>query len=125
MSSGHLIDVAVETAYLADQSDPDQDRYVFAYTVTMTNRCAVPARLLSRHWLITDGNNDVKEVRGLGVVGQHPHLSPGESFSYTSGAVLETPVGHMQGSYQMITDNGDEFDADIPAFNLAMPHTLH
>ena len=125
MSSANTIDVDVEASYLADQSDPSEDRYVFAYTVTLTNRCPVPARLLSRHWIITDGNNDVKEVRGLGVVGQHPHLSPGQSFSYTSGAVLETPVGYMRGSYQMVTDAGEEFDADIPAFNLAMPHTLH
>lgn len=119
------IGVRVETAYLEDQSEPAENRYVFAYTVTISNRGGVAARLISRHWIITDANNDVREVRGLGVVGQHPHLRPGESFTYTSGSVLETPIGHMRGSYQLVTDDGAEFDADIPAFNLSVPHSLH
>lgn len=119
------IEVTVKTHYIDGQSSPEDNRYVFAYTVTITNRGPQPARLVSRHWIITDANNDVREVRGLGVVGEHPHLAPDESFTYTSGAVLETPVGHMQGSYQMVTDGGDPFDADIPAFNLSIPGALH
>lgn len=119
------IDVSVETAYVDGQSEPQENRYVFAYTVTITNRGPEAARLVSRHWIITDANNDVREVRGLGVVGEHPHLAPDESFTYTSGAILETPVGHMHGSYQMVTDAGDQFDADIPAFNLSIPGALH
>lgn len=125
MNNPNQIAVSVKTSYVADQSDPDARRYVFAYTVTITNAGATPARLVSRHWIITDADEKVQEVRGLGVVGQHPHLEPGESFTYTSGAILETPVGHMQGSYQMVADDGTRFDAAIPAFNLATPHTLH
>lgn len=118
-----LIDV--ETNYIRDQSDPDENRYVFAYTITITNNGSVPAQLISRHWIITDANNKVQEVRGEGVVGEQPHLSPGDSFRYTSAAMLETPVGCMQGEYQMIADDGVEFDAEIPAFNLSTPNTLH
>jgi ApaG protein len=125
MGTAHAVSVAVKSAYIAEQSDPHARRYVFAYTVTITNRGELPARLVSRHWIITDAEEKVQEVRGLGVVGQHPHLDPGESFTYTSGAVIETPVGHMRGSYQMIGDDGTRFDADIPAFNLATPHSLH
>ncbi len=121
----HDIDIQVETAYVADQSEPDQQRYVFAYTITITNAGAIPAKLLSRHWIITDANSKVQEVEGEGVVGEQPHLQPGESFSYTSAAMLETPVGCMQGSYQMMTDNGESFDAPIPVFNLSTPNILH
>lgn len=121
----HLIDVAVKSTYIDSQSKPDANRYVFAYTVTITNRGTVPARLMTRHWIITDGNNKVQEVRGAGVVGEQPYLTPGMSFEYTSGTVLETPVGSMRGSYQMVSDDGVEFDAEIPAFVLTMPRTLH
>jgi len=119
------IDIQVETAYVEDQSEPDEDRYVFAYTITITNTGKVPAKLLSRHWIITDANSKVQEVEGEGVVGEQPHLHPGESFSYTSAAMLETPVGCMEGSYQMMTDQGESFDAPIPVFNLSTPNILH
>ena len=121
----NLISVAVDTRYLEDQSDPDEHRYVFAYTITIRNRGTVPAKLLGRHWVITDANGKVQEVRGEGVVGEQPHLMPGQGFRYTSGAVLETPVGSMQGSYRMLADNGVEFDAPIAAFTLAIPGTSH
>jgi ApaG protein len=121
----NLISVAVDTRYLEDQSDPEERRYVFAYTITIHNRGTVPARLLGRHWLITDANGKVQEVSGEGVVGEQPHLKPGQRFRYTSGAVLETPVGSMQGSYRMLADNGVRFDAPIPAFTLAIPGTIH
>lgn len=117
--------IEVETNYVRDQSEPDDNRYVFAYTITITNQGSVPAQLISRHWIITDANNKVQEVRGEGVVGEQPRLAPGDSFRYTSAAMLETPVGCMQGEYQMIADDGVEFDAEIPAFNLSTPHTLH
>jgi ApaG protein len=119
------ISVAVDTRYLEDQSDPDEQRYVFAYTITIRNRGTVPAKLLGRHWVITDANGKVQEVRGEGVVGEQPHLMPGQGFRYTSGAVLETPVGSMQGSYQMLADDGVQFDAPIPAFTLAIPGKIH
>lgn len=121
----HKISVEVETAYLEDQSEPRERRYVFSYTITIRNEGEVPAKLLTRHWVITDANGRVQEVRGDGVVGEQPHLKPGQGFRYSSGAVLETPVGAMQGSYQMVTDDGATFDADIPAFRLAMPGMLH
>ncbi|MEE8512708.1 MAG: Co2+/Mg2+ efflux protein ApaG [Acidiferrobacterales bacterium] len=124
-SSKYRIDVSVKTAYLADQSAPEMQRYVFAYTITIANIGTVPARLLTRHWIITDANNKVQEVRGEGVVGQQPYLEPGMRFEYTSGAILETPVGTMHGSYQMVTDDGAAFDAPIPQFTLSMPRTLH
>ena len=119
------INVGVKTTYLPDESSPDGARYVFAYTVTLTNQGECPAKLITRHWIITDANNQVQEVRGEGVVGEQPHLQPGESFEYTSGTVLETPFGTMEGSYQMITDEGIEFDAVIPVFRLNIPGTLH
>lgn len=125
MDPSHVIRIAAKTAFVAEQSDPQARRYVFAYTITITNEGSSAARLVSRHWIITDAEEKVQEVRGLGVVGQHPHLEPGQSFTYTSGAVIETPVGHMHGSYQMIADDGTRFDAAIPAFNLAVPHALH
>jgi ApaG protein len=123
--SKYRIDVSVKTAYLADQSAPEMQRYVFAYTITIANIGTVPARLLTRHWIITDANNKVQEVRGEGVVGQQPYLEPGMRFEYTSGAILETSVGTMHGSYQMVADDGAAFDAPIPQFTLSMPRTLH
>ncbi|MEX2354190.1 MAG: Co2+/Mg2+ efflux protein ApaG [Gammaproteobacteria bacterium] len=121
----NIVNISVETAYLDDQSVPEQDRYVFAYTITIQNAGEQPVKLLRRHWIITDANNKIQEVRGDGVVGVQPHLAPGQSFTYTSGAILETPVGCMQGSYQMITDDGDSFDAPIDVFRLSIPITLH
>ena len=125
MSPRHNIQVSVETEFLADQSDPDSQRWVFAYHITILNEGTVSARLLTRHWVITDGEERVQEVHGEGVIGEQPHLAPGQSFRYTSGAVLETEVGSMRGSYQMIGEDGIHFDADIPAFTLAVPHALH
>jgi ApaG protein len=119
------ISIEVVTDYVDDQSEPDVGRYVFAYTITISNKGNVPAKLLSRHWLITDANGKVQEVRGDGVVGEQPHLNPGEKFRYSSGAILETPVGAMQGSYRMQADNGISFDAPIPPFTLAVPGVLH
>ncbi|ERP91881.1 MAG: Co2+/Mg2+ efflux protein ApaG [Alcanivoracaceae bacterium] len=121
----HQIRVTVETEYLADQSDAASQRWVFAYHITILNEGTVSARLLTRHWVITDGEERVQEVHGEGVIGEQPHLAPGQSFRYTSGAVLETEVGSMRGSYQMIGEDGIHFDADIPAFTLAVPHALH
>ena len=119
------ITVEVQTEFVEPESDPESDRYVFAYTITIRNEGRVPARLLSRHWIITDANGKVQEVRGPGVVGEHPHLKPGEGFRYTSGTMLETPLGTMQGSYQMVTDDGEHFDAEIPPFRLSVPNLLH
>ena len=124
-SSKYRIDVSVKTAYLADQSAPEMQRYVFAYTITIANIGTVPARLPTPHRIITDANNKVQEVRCEGVVGQQPYLEPGMRFEYTSGAILETPVGTMHGSYQMVADDGAAFDAPIPQFTLSMPRTLH
>ncbi len=121
----HRIRVDVTTSYVDDQSKPDESRYVFSYTITIRNEGQVPARLLGRHWVITDANGKVQEVRGDGVVGEQPHLMPGQGFRYSSGAVLETPVGAMQGTYQMVADDGHQFDAPIPPFTLAMPGLLH
>ena len=118
-----LVDVA--TDFVDGQSEPDRDRYVFSYTVTISNLGDIPARLLTRHWLITDANGNVQEVRGDGVVGEQPHLAPGQQFRYSSGAVLNTPVGAMEGSYQMVADNGEHFDAAIAPFTLAVPGLLH
>jgi ApaG protein len=123
--SPYSIKVDVQTAYIGEQSIPDLHRYVFAYTVTIKNTGSLPAKLLTRHWIITDANGKVQEVRGEGVVGEQPYLRPGEGFQYSSGTMLETPVGSMRGSYQMLADNGVEFDAEIPAFTLSLPHTLH
>ncbi len=124
-SDNNHIEVGVETNYLEEQSSPEDERFVFTYNVTIHNAGDVAAKLMTRHWIITDANGNVQEVHGEGVVGEKPYLRPGESFEYTSGTVLETPVGSMSGSYQMVTDNGHAFDADIPAFTLALPHTLH
>ena len=119
------IHIHVDTSYMDDQSEPEADRYVFAYTITISNKGEVPATLLSRHWVITDANGKVQEVSGDGVVGEQPHLNPGERFRYSSGAVLETPVGALQGLYRMKTDEGDSFDAPIEPFTLAVPGLLH
>jgi len=119
------IRVEVETSYLPEQSDPGDRRYVFSYTITIRNEGIEAARLMQRHWLITDANGKTQEVHGDGVVGEQPHLKPGQGFRYSSGAVLETPVGAMQGKYEMVTDDGARFDAPIPAFRLAMPGVLH
>ncbi len=119
------IDVQVETNYMDSQSQPDEKRFVFSYTVTIRNEGSAPARLLNRHWIITDANGKVQEVRGEGVVGEQPHLKPGETFRYTSGTVLDTPVGSMQGTYDMVDNLGNHFDAMIPAFSLARPGSLH
>ena len=123
-STEHRIRVDVETSYLDDQSDPHQSRYVFAYTITIRNEGQVAARLLTRHWVITDANGKVEEVRGDGVMGEQPYLKPGQGFRYSSGAVIETPVGSMQGTYQMLADDGAQFDAPIEPFSLAMPGIL-
>lgn len=125
MSPRHNIQVSVETEFLADQSDPDSQRWVFAYHITIRNEGTVSARLLTRHWIITDGEDRVQEVHGEGVIGEQPHIAPGQAFSYTSGAILETEVGSMRGSYQMIGEDGAHFDAQVPMFTLAVPHALH
>lgn len=121
----YRIDVQVETAYVEQQSQPDQNRYVFAYTITITNTGTVAAKLLTRHWIITDSNGRVEEVRGEGVVGEQPHLQPGERFRYTSGTLIQTQVGSMRGTYHMIADDGVEFEAQIPTFTLSIPRVLH
>lgn len=125
MSEKNKILVEAAPHFIAAQSAPDQGRYVFVYTITITNAGAVPARLLSRHWLITDANGKIQEVRGDGVIGEQPYLKPGETFRYTSGAMIETPVGTMQGEYTMRSDDGDDFNAHIPRFTLSIPRTLH
>lgn len=124
-SSPYDIRIDVETAYIAEQSSVENDRYVFAYTITITNTGTVSARLVSRHWVITDAKGHIQEVRGEGVVGEQPHLAPGQSFTYTSGAMIETEVGTMHGSYQMVADDGTSFDAPIAAFRLSVPNVLH
>lgn len=119
------VHVDVQTQYIAAQSMPDAERFAFAYAVTIVNRGALAARLLSRHWVITDAHGKTTEVRGEGVVGEQPYLRPGETYRYTSGTLIETPVGSMQGSYRMRADDGTEFDAPIQPFTLAVPRTLH
>mgnify|MGYP005806664843 CR=1 FL=1 len=121
----HDIRVTAQATYLPEQSDTAQGRYVFAYTITITNKGTVAAQLVSRHWIITDADDKVQEVRGLGVIGEQPYLRPGESFEYTSGTAIATPVGAMRGSYQMVAEDGTQFDAEIPPFTLAMPRVLH
>ena len=121
----YAVSVTTKTQYLSEQSDASADRYVFAYTITIRNVGTVSAQLVSRHWIITDANRQVQEVRGLGVVGAQPNLAPGESYEYTSGTAIGTPVGMMRGSYQMVAADGTKFDAPIPEFTLAIPRTLH
>jgi ApaG protein len=124
-SKKYEITVVAEATYLTDQSDPSRNQYAFAYTITVTNTGSVPAQLLSRHWIITDSDHHVQEVKGLGVVGQQPRLKPGESFEYTSGASLPTAVGTMRGTYQMMAEDGHAFEAAIPVFTLSVPRVLH
>ncbi|OQW90691.1 MAG: Co2+/Mg2+ efflux protein ApaG [Beggiatoa sp. IS2] len=119
------IRIVAESTYVDEHSNPEENRYVFAYTITIHNAGPSPAKLLTRHWLITDANGKVQEIKGKGVVGEQPYLRPGEGFRYTSAALIETPVGSMQGSYQMVSENGQAFDAPIPIFRLSLPHTLH
>ncbi|MGH8800786.1 MAG: Co2+/Mg2+ efflux protein ApaG [Casimicrobiaceae bacterium] len=121
----YLISVSPKSTYLEGQSDPGKSQFVFAYTITVTNTGSVAAQLVSRHWIITDAEHRVQEVRGAGVVGAQPVLQPGESFEYTSGTSLPTAVGTMHGSYQMIAEDGTAFDAPIPIFTLSIPRTLH
>ena len=121
----HAIAIDVATRFLDEESAPDEGRFVFAYTVRIRNQGNVAARLVERHWIITDANGRVEEVRGAGVVGEQPWLRPGEAFEYTSGAVLETSLGTMSGSYHMQADDGTEFDTPIAPFTLSMPRTLH
>jgi ApaG protein len=121
----YAIRVDVATRYIPEQSDPESDRYVFSYAITITNQGSIAAQLISRHWVITDAEGKVQEVRGLGVVGNQPLLQPGEKFDYASGTALETPVGTMKGTYQMVAEDGTQFDAEIPEFVLSMPRTLH
>lgn len=119
------VDVSTATRYLADQSDEAAGRYVFAYTIHIRNAGSVAAQLVSRHWIITDAQGLVQEVRGMGVVGAQPKLKPGESFEYTSGTSIATPVGTMRGSYQMVADDGTRFEAPVPEFTLSVPRVLH
>jgi ApaG protein len=121
----HDVAVSAQTQYLAEQSDESANRYVFAYTISIRNAGSVAAQLISRHWIITDAQGLVQEVRGLGVVGSQPLLQPGESFEYTSGASIATPVGTMRGSYQMVAADGTRFEAAIPEFTLSVPRVLH
>jgi ApaG protein len=121
----YQVDVNVVTRYLPEQSQPEQNRFAFAYTVTVTNNGQVPAKLLSRHWIITNGDGRVQEVRGAGVIGQQPLIEPGQSHTYSSGTVMSSRVGTMQGSYQMLAEDGKRFDATIAPFRLAVPGSLH
>lgn len=125
MTNPQQIQITVTPQYLQEQSEPENNQFVFAYTVHMENRGETAAQLLTRHWIITDSEGKTEEVRGPGVVGEHPHLKPGESFEYTSGAILQTPVGSMMGSYQMRDENGELFDAVIPAFTLSAQVVFH
>ncbi len=125
MSDQHSVDIDVKTQYLPSQSTPAEDQYAFAYTITITNQGEQTVQLLTRHWVITDGNNRTQEVQGEGVVGEKPYIEPGSSYRYTSGAVLETAVGSMEGSYQMIDAGGAHFDVPIPPFALTQPGALH
>lgn len=119
------IDISVKTQYLQEQSDPENNRFVFAYTIDIENKSQSPVQLLSRHWIITDDNDKVEEVRGAGVVGQQPLIAPGQIFHYTSGAVLSTGFGTMQGSYEMLGEDGEKFAAQVPAFLLSRPLSVH
>ena len=124
-SKKYEIKVTVSVQYLSDQSDPAARRYVFAYTIDIRNTGTVAAQLISRHWLITDADNELQEVRGLGVVGHQPLLQPGQNFEYTSGSALTTPVGTMTGSYRMAAEDGTAFDVPIDEFVLSIPRVLH
>lgn len=121
----YTLEISVATQFLEEDSDPSEDRYVFAYTIRIRNLGRLPAQLLDRHWIITDANGRIEEVRGEGVVGEQPRLEPGEDFTYTSGAVIATAVGTMEGSYGLAGDDGTRFEAPIPPFTLSVPRTLH
>lgn len=121
----HGVIIQTQVNYLPEQSDEAANRFVFSYTITITNLGHSAAKLISRHWIITDANNHVQEVRGQGVVGEQPLLKPGQSFEYTSGTVLATQVGTMRGSYQMLAEDNTQFDAEIPQFVLSVPRVLH
>ena len=121
----YKVEVSVRTEYLENQSLPSEGKYFFSYTVTIKNVGKIPAKLISRHWVITDANERIEEVRGLGVVGEQPRLKTNESFEYTSGTIINTPGGTMYGTYQMVADNGYEFDAEIPMFSLNIPKVLN
>ncbi len=121
----YTLEISVATHFLEEESDPSEDRYVFAYTIRIRNLGQLPAQVLDRHWIITDANGKVEEVRGEGVVGEQPRLEPGEDFIYTSGAVIATAVGTMEGSYGLAGDDGTRFEAPIPPFTLSVPRTLH
>ena len=121
----HDIQVDIETTFISEQSDIEADRYVFGYTITISNQGSLPARLLNRHWIITDANGKVEEVRGEGVVGAQPRLEPGQHYRYSSGAIIETPVGAMEGDYEMVDDQGQHFLTPIPAFSLQIPNAVH
>ena len=121
----HAIRISVETDFVEEKSSVEHNRYFFSYTVTISNDGIIPAQLVSRHWIITDANEKSFEVKGLGVIGEQPLIQPHESYTYTSGTELNTPVGSMHGSYQMVSEDGTSFDAEIPMFILSMPRTLH
>ncbi|MEC7885879.1 MAG: Co2+/Mg2+ efflux protein ApaG [Pseudomonadota bacterium] len=121
----YKIDINVETLYIEPQSDPENNRYVFTYTINILNQGKVTVQLISRHWIVTDANNKIQEIKGLGVVGEQPVLQPNESFKYTSGTIIETPVGTMQGEYQMEAENGYKFEAEIPMFSLKVPKIVN
>lgn len=125
MSEDHEIEIAISTRYLEEESNPSIHRYVFSYTITINNLGDTAIQLLSRYWRIVDSNDDVQEVHGEGVVGKQPRIEPGKDFSYTSGAILDTPAGTMEGHYELITDDGERFEAPIPPFMLANPDQLH
>ena len=125
MENLYKIDINVKTEYIEFQSNPNENRYAFSYTITIKNIGKIPAKLISRHWVITDANQKIEEVRGLGVIGEQPRLKTNEAFEYTSRTMIETPIGTMHGSYQMIADNGYRFDAEIPLFSLKTPNILN
>lgn len=125
MKNDYEITIAAKSVFIPEQSDESASRFVFAYTITITNTGGMPAQLVSRHWIITDANNQVQEVRGPGVVGEQPRLDPKQSFEYTSGTALTTSVGTMRGTYEMLSEDGTRFDATIPEFTLSVPRVLH
>ncbi len=125
MPASPNIEISVATQYLESESEPGDDRYAFAYTITITNHSSMPSQLLNRHWLITNAAGEVEEVRGEGVVGQQPRLRQGESFRYTSGAIIKTPVGAMHGEYEFVSESGEMFEVPIPAFSLSVPNLVH
>lgn len=125
MQQENPVEIEVSSAYVEDQSEPEEDRYVFAYHVVIRNAGERSVQLLNRHWIIRDGRDQTQEVRGEGVVGEQPNIAPGDSFEYTSGTVIETPVGMMEGSYEMRDEQGNTFEATIPPFTLSVPRTLH